>query len=94
VQHVFLPLWLQMKKKLPLARKEVDDVLGGDEAWRNVDKTEGERFVTLCMRVENGPVSISADCISTDRNWQRVCQLKGNICQILFPFLIHDPGLV
>ena len=25
---------------LHLERKEVDDVLGGDEAWRNVDQTE------------------------------------------------------
>lgn len=24
-----------------LKRKEVDDVLGGKEAWANVDKTEG-----------------------------------------------------
>lgn len=77
-----------MKKKLPLARKEVDDVLGGDEAWRNVDKTEGECFVTFVMRVENGPVSISAVCISTDRNWQRVCQSKGTISQM---FSFPDP---
>lgn len=25
-----------------MKRKEVDDVLGGSEAWANVDKTEGK----------------------------------------------------
>eukprot|EP00959_Pyramimonas_sp_CCMP1952_P170880 3570829-Pyramimonas_sp.AAC.1 len=28
-------------KEHPLETKEVDDVLGGDEAWANVDRTEG-----------------------------------------------------
>eukprot|EP00898_Chlorokybus_atmophyticus_P008845 jgi/Chlat1/8962/Chrsp94S08260 len=27
-------------KRLPLVRKQVDDVLGGEEAWKNVDRTE------------------------------------------------------
>lgn len=26
---------------VPTQRKEVDDVLGGDAAWANVDKTQG-----------------------------------------------------
>jgi hypothetical protein len=25
-----------------LKRKEVDDVLGGEDAWKNVQKTDGE----------------------------------------------------
>jgi len=29
----------RISKTLVLKRKEVDDVLGGDEAWDNVDKT-------------------------------------------------------
>lgn len=31
----------KVEKKVPLQRKQVDDVLGGDEAWENVDQTEG-----------------------------------------------------
>ena len=28
------------RKVVPLARKKVDDVLGGEEAWKNVDQTD------------------------------------------------------
>jgi DNA-directed RNA polymerase III subunit RPC11 len=31
----------KVEKKVPLQRKQVDDVLGGAEAWENVDQTEG-----------------------------------------------------
>eukprot|EP00244_Chara_vulgaris_P006643 TRINITY_DN2513_c0_g1_i1.p2 TRINITY_DN2513_c0_g1~~TRINITY_DN2513_c0_g1_i1.p2 ORF type:complete len:111 (-),score=24.68 TRINITY_DN2513_c0_g1_i1:133-465(-) len=30
----------KVSKKLPIKKKEVDDVLGGEEAWKNVDKTD------------------------------------------------------
>lgn len=32
---------LQLVKVVPLKKKEVDDVLGGEEAWANVQKTDG-----------------------------------------------------
>mgnify|MGYP001807104472 CR=1 FL=1 len=32
---------LQISKMAPLARKQVDDVLGGEDAWKNVAKTDG-----------------------------------------------------
>lgn len=32
---------MQIEKKKTLHKKEVDDVLGGDEAWKNVAKTDG-----------------------------------------------------
>lgn len=31
----------RIEKHVQLQRKQVDDVLGGDEAWDNVDQTEG-----------------------------------------------------
>jgi len=31
----------KMKKTTELERKQVDDVLGGDDAWKNVDQTQG-----------------------------------------------------
>ena len=33
---------VQITKTAKLQRKHVDDVLGGDDAWKNVAKTEGE----------------------------------------------------
>ncbi len=32
---------------MPLKKKEVDDVLGGEEAWKNVQKTDGRHFQGL-----------------------------------------------
>lgn len=32
---------IQISKKLNLKKKEVDDVLGGEDAWKNVDRTQG-----------------------------------------------------
>ena len=31
----------QIVKKLPLEKKEVDDVLGGEDAWKDADRTTG-----------------------------------------------------
>ena len=33
--------YVQIVKEHLLETKEVDDVLGGDDAWANVDRTEG-----------------------------------------------------
>lgn len=32
----------QISMRTHLSRKQVDDVLGGDEAWANVDQTDSE----------------------------------------------------
>ena len=32
----------KISKKVYLKRKEIDDVLGGEDAWKNVDKTQGQ----------------------------------------------------
>lgn len=33
---------MQISNKLKLKKKEVDDVLGGEDAWKNVDRTQGK----------------------------------------------------
>lgn len=40
------PIVRQMTTRQHLKRKEVDDVMGGEEAWKNVDSTDG--MFTLC----------------------------------------------
>ena len=40
--HTHTHICVQITKKVPLQRKQVDDVLGGEEAWKNVAKTDGE----------------------------------------------------
>jgi hypothetical protein len=34
----------QMTSRTRLKRKQIDDVLGGDEAWVHADKTQGLSF--------------------------------------------------
>lgn len=38
----------KFKQKMTLDRKEVDDVLGGKEAWENVDQIDAQCPVTTC----------------------------------------------
>lgn len=43
---------VQISKKLNLKKKEVDDVLGGEDAWKNVDRTQGMSDFLCWMSVE------------------------------------------
>lgn len=41
-----------MSKSMHMHQKEVDDVLGGADAWKNVQKTEGVwHFPSLCFKL-------------------------------------------
>ncbi len=37
-----------VRKRTKMKRKEVDDVLGGAEAWKNVDQAESEHRLRIC----------------------------------------------
>ena len=61
---------VQLVKRVALKKKEVDDVLGGDEAWANVQKTDGGLINTgelagslegsaCCMHGQHAPVARS-----------------------------------
>ncbi len=39
-------IFSQVSKSAPLATKDVDDVLGGKDAWKNVDQTSGNYYIT------------------------------------------------
>lgn len=59
----------QYTDRTVLSRKEVDDVLGGEEAWKNVDQTEGE-FNTLSLTQLLG--------LLTSRTWLTVSLPRMN----------------
>ncbi|EPQ27845.1 uncharacterized protein PFL1_04589 [Pseudozyma flocculosa PF-1] len=42
------PIYRQMTTRQHLKRKEVDDVMGGEESWKNVDSTDAP-----CPKCEN-----------------------------------------
>jgi hypothetical protein len=52
--YLFRRTVLQMTSRTRLKRKEVDDVLGGDEMWKHADSTAGE----LCSNLLLGPADV------------------------------------
>jgi hypothetical protein len=44
ILRILCSFFFQYKNRTTLKRKEVDDVLGGEEGWKNVDSTEGKVF--------------------------------------------------
>jgi DNA-directed RNA polymerase III subunit RPC11 len=41
----------KITKKVSLSRKEVDDVLGGPDAWKNVEQTDGKTTNSIKLRL-------------------------------------------
>ena len=75
-QVVKLVFHLQISRRTVLIQKEVDDVLGGENAWKNVDKTEGEtvggnisRQDTECLRcsTRSQQFKLKLSCIGVRR---------------------------
>jgi DNA-directed RNA polymerase III subunit RPC11 len=65
-------------KKLPLTRKKVDDVLGGVDAWKNVDQTEAPcpacghnkaYFMQIQIRSADEPMTIFYKCTACAKMW-------------------------
>eukprot|EP00753_Platysulcus_tardus_P007244 PLAT14993.1.p1 GENE.PLAT14993.1~~PLAT14993.1.p1 ORF type:complete len:106 (+),score=36.70 PLAT14993.1:36-353(+) len=67
-----------VRKKIPLVRKEVDDVLGGAEAWKDVDKTAARCpacehdmafFFQLQIRSADEPMTTFYKCERCSKQW-------------------------
>ena len=63
----------------PIPKKQVDDVLGGDDAWRNVDSTDATcpkcehhraYFMQIQIRSADEPSSIFYKCCSCTHQWR------------------------
>jgi DNA-directed RNA polymerase III subunit RPC11 len=63
----------------PIPRKQVDDVLGGDDAWKNVDSTEATcpkcehnraYFMQIQIRSADEPSSIFYKCCKCTYQWR------------------------
>jgi DNA-directed RNA polymerase III subunit RPC11 len=64
---------------VPLVRKQVDDVLGGDEAWENVDKTltkcpqcahNEAYYMQIQIRSADEPMSTFYKCVKCSHRWR------------------------
>jgi DNA-directed RNA polymerase III subunit RPC11 len=76
IQNIDVPI----TKKLPLARKKVDDVLGGEEAWANVDQTDAScpaigcankraYFMQIQIRSADEPMTTFYKCTKCQKTW-------------------------
>mmetsp|Transcript_41299 Transcript_41299/g.54288 ORF Transcript_41299/g.54288 Transcript_41299/m.54288 type:complete len:106 (+) Transcript_41299:125-442(+) len=68
----------KVSKKIPLKRKEVDDVLGGAAAWENVDRTETKcpfcefteaYFMQIQIRSADEPMTTFYKCVDCKKQW-------------------------
>ncbi|XP_063934244.1 DNA-directed RNA polymerase III subunit RPC10-like [Zophobas morio] len=68
-----------IQKKTYLNMKEIDDVIGGDDAWENVDKTietcpncsHNEAYFRMMQtRSADEPMTTFYKCISCSHNWR------------------------
>eukprot|EP00246_Nothoceros_aenigmaticus_P006038 TRINITY_DN1877_c0_g1_i6.p1 TRINITY_DN1877_c0_g1~~TRINITY_DN1877_c0_g1_i6.p1 ORF type:complete len:111 (+),score=17.30 TRINITY_DN1877_c0_g1_i6:234-566(+) len=69
----------KVSKKLALPRKQVDDVLGGDDAWKNVDRIEvscpkcghnAAYFMQIQIRSADEPMSTFFKCCNNNCTYQ------------------------
>lgn len=68
------------EKKMALQRKQVDDVMGGREAWANVDQTEvdgchscGNKrayFMQIQIRSADEPMTTFYKCTECSHQWR------------------------
>ena len=66
------------RKVVPLQRKKVDDVLGGEDAWKNVDQTEAScpscshnraYFLQIQIRSADEPSTTFYKCVKCAKTW-------------------------
>eukprot|EP00386_Alphamonas_edax_P010217 GDKI01033176.1.p2 GENE.GDKI01033176.1~~GDKI01033176.1.p2 ORF type:complete len:116 (-),score=19.84 GDKI01033176.1:212-535(-) len=66
-------------RKVPLERKKVDDVLGGDDAWSDAPKTEAvcpqcshkeAYFRQIQIRSADEPTTTFYRCVKCARHWR------------------------
>ena len=68
-----------VKQRVDARKKTVDEVLGGDDAWRNVDKTSATcpgcahdeaYFMQIQIRSADEPMSVFYKCVKCARQWR------------------------
>ncbi|KAJ7562436.1 hypothetical protein O6H91_03G068900 [Diphasiastrum complanatum] len=73
------PIKHTIVRKAPLVRKEVDDVLGGEKAWKNVDRTRVTcpkcshglaYFMQIQIRSADEPMTTFYKCSSKNCSFQ------------------------
>ncbi|EIE23460.1 hypothetical protein COCSUDRAFT_28851 [Coccomyxa subellipsoidea C-169] len=69
----------QITRAVPLKKKEVDDVLGGEDAWKNVQKTNvpcpkcghtAAYFMEVQTRSADEPATLFFKCEKCAHNWR------------------------
>ena len=66
---------VQISKHAKLDRKEVDDVLGGEEAWKNAQKTDGRRACGYFSRSTSHGAGMGVESTETSNQQQRCLKI-------------------
>ncbi|KAM6501974.1 hypothetical protein JOM56_001951 [Amanita muscaria] len=73
------PIEKQMTSRTRLKRKEVDDVLGGEETWKHADRTQAScdtcnfnqaYFYQLQIRSADEPMTTFYRCVKCAHQWR------------------------
>ncbi|KAL7428857.1 hypothetical protein ACHAXH_001215 [Discostella pseudostelligera] len=76
--HAISPNTSHIQKSYPTNRKKVDDILGGANAWENVDKTAAvcpscshteAYFLQMQIRSADEPMSVFYKCVKCSNQW-------------------------
>lgn len=69
----------KISKMAPIVKKQVDDVLGGEEAWKNVAKTDATcpkcqymqaYFMEIQTRSADEPATLFFKCVQCGHRWR------------------------
>ncbi|RQM28727.1 hypothetical protein B5M09_008137 [Aphanomyces astaci] len=68
----------KVETKVPLQRKKVDDVLGGDEAWENVDQTDSKPQHYRMLASTSNLICVCCSALSILRAHQGILYANSN----------------
>ena len=79
--------------KVPIKKKQVDDVLGGDNAWENVDRTNARCpqcshdtafFMQIQIRSADEPSTTFYRCVRCAKQWNDNSQTMCTLLDVIF----------
>ena len=87
-----------MTSRTRLVRKQVDDVLGGDEMWAHADQTQGRIIFASGVKHLRIPFTASCDKCNHDRAYFYQLQIRSadepmTTCMFFYPLFLNENNL-
>ena len=74
-----MPIKTPLSRRMPLKQKKVDDILGGEAAWANVDQTDAvcpqcphrrAYYMQFQTRSADEPMTVFYKCVKCKHRWK------------------------